>query len=67
MLRHLHLHHCILSECFYAEVNALVVQLHKLHGDITEPTGIYPSYQHTSVIKKTYCQPGSSVSETEVY
>lgn len=47
MHRHLHLHHCILGERVYAEVNALFMHLHKRHSDITEPRSVYRSYQDT--------------------
>lgn len=49
---HLRLPHCVLSSV-YAEVNALLVHLHKLLSDITEPHSVYGSYQRTSVITFT--------------
>lgn len=52
---HRHLHHCIVSECVYAEVNALFMHLHKLLCDIIEPPQCLPlqtlRYQHASLIK----------------
>lgn len=53
MRGHLHLHHCILSQYVYAEVDALLMRLHKLHSDITEPLSVYHRYQCTSAIALT--------------